>query len=139
MDLSNVEFHQMDVMEMSAEKFGKFDYIIAHGLYSWIPAFVREKVLALCREMLAENGIGYVSYNAYPGAHHRQMVQKMMSFHTRDTSEPMEKVGKAISFLAFLCEHATEKEVYQIDSQSGIETSFRARSRRYFSRRFSRN
>jgi methyltransferase-like protein len=64
--------------------------------------------------MLAENGVGYISYNAYPGAHHRRMVQKILSFHTRDAAAPMEKVGKAISFLAFLCEHSTEKEVYQI-------------------------
>jgi methyltransferase-like protein/SAM-dependent methyltransferase len=124
LDLSNVEFHQLDVMQMTAEKFGKFDYIIAHGLYSWIPAFVREKVLALYREMLAENGVGYVSYNAYPGAHHRQMVQKMMSFHTRATTKPMEKVGKAISFLAFLCEHAGEKEVYQIILNQELKRHF---------------
>lgn len=114
LNLSNIEFHQLDVMQMTAADFGKFDYIIAHGLYSWIPAFVREKVLALYREMLAENGVGYISYNAFPGAHHRRMVQKILSFHTRGTNEPMEKVGAAISFLAFLCEYSTEKEVYQI-------------------------
>jgi methyltransferase-like protein/SAM-dependent methyltransferase len=124
LNLSNVEFHRMDVTRMTAGEFGKFDYIIAHGLYSWIPAFVREKVLALYREMLAENGVGYVSYNAYPGAHHRRMVQEMMSFHTRDTSEPMEKVGKAISFLAFLCEHADEKEFYQIILNQELKRHF---------------
>lgn len=110
--LQNVEFYQMDVMEMSAEKFGKFDYIIAHGLFSWVPEFVREKVLALYREMLAPNGVGYVSYNAYPGSHHREMVQKMMRFHARHFDDPMEQVGKSISFLAFLCENTTEKEVF---------------------------
>jgi SAM-dependent methyltransferase/methyltransferase-like protein len=113
LNLSNVEFQRLDVMLVTAADFGKFDYIIAHGLYSWVPAFVREKILALCREMLEENGVGYISYNAYPGAHHRRMVQKILSFHTREINEPMEKVGKAISFLAFLCEHSTETEVYQ--------------------------
>src|SRR5215204_7193153 len=102
LNLQNVEFYQLDVMEMSAQEFGKFDYVIAHGLFSWVPDFVREKTLALYREFLNESGVGYISYNAFPGAHHRQMVQKMMQFHARHFSEPLEKVGKSISFLAFL-------------------------------------
>lgn len=112
LNLQNVEFYQMDVMRMTAEEFGKFDYVIAHGLFSWIPMQVRDKVLALYRELLDESGVGYISYNAFPGAHHRQMVQKMMRFHSKHFDEPMEKVGKSISFLAFLCEHTTEKEVF---------------------------
>lgn len=110
--LQNCEFAQMDVMEMTAHDFGKFDYIIAHGLFSWIPEFVREKVLEIYREMLTENGVGYISYNAFPGAHHRQMVQKMMRYHSKNVDEPLEKVGKAVSFLAFLGENVTEKEIF---------------------------
>ena len=30
-----------------------FDYIICHGIYSWVPAPVREKILAICRDNLA--------------------------------------------------------------------------------------
>ncbi len=124
LNLSNLEFHQMDVMEMSVADFGKFDYIIAHGLFSWVPDFVREKTLVLYREMLNENGVGYISYNAFPGAHHRQMVQKMLRFHTKNVDEPLEKVGKSISFLAFLSENATEKEVFAPILQSELKRHF---------------
>jgi methyltransferase-like protein/SAM-dependent methyltransferase len=113
LDLTNVEFHQIDVLKMNAEKFGKFDYIVAHGLFSWIPDFVREKVLEIYREMLVESGVGYISYNAFPGSHQREMVRNIMRHHTRQLSEPEEKVGSAISFLAFLCENVTDKEVFQ--------------------------
>jgi SAM-dependent methyltransferase len=113
LNLANVEFYRLDVTEMTAAEFGRFDYIVAHGLYSWVPDFAREKILALYGEMLAENGVGYVSYNAYPGAHYREMVGKMMRFHTRRFAEPMEKVGQAISFLAFLCEHTTDRQIFQ--------------------------
>ena len=68
LELHNIDFRKMDVMEMSAKDFGKFDYITAHGLFSWVPDFVREKVLSLFDELLEPNGIGYISYNAYPGA-----------------------------------------------------------------------
>ena len=124
LNLENVEFHQMDVMEMSSDEFGKFDYVIAHGLFSWVPDFVRDKVLALYREFLEENGVGYISYNAFPGAHHRQMVQKMMRFHARHFEEPLEKVGKAVSFLAFLGENATEKEIFAPILQSELKRHF---------------
>ena len=124
LNLSNLEFYQMDVMEMSVADFGKFDYIIAHGLFSWVPKFVQEKTLALCREMLNENGVGYISYNAFPGAHHRQMVQKMLRFHTKNVDEPLEKVGKSISFLAFLAENSTEKEIFTPILQSELKRHF---------------
>ena len=113
LELSNVEFRQMDVMEMSVKEFGRFDYIIAHGLFSWVPEFVREKVLQLFDELLEPNGIGYVSYNAYPGAFTREMTRSVMNFHTRNTNDPTEKVRRSISFLTDLAAHATEQNVYK--------------------------
>src|SRR5579862_8159289 len=53
--LKNVSLLQMDVLKTPAD-IGMFDYIIAHGLYSWVPEVVREKILALCRDHLADNG-----------------------------------------------------------------------------------
>lgn len=111
--LSNIEFHNLDLMDLSTADFDKFDYITAHGLFSWVPEPVRVRTLSLIREMLSENGIGYISYSAFPGAHHRQMVQEMMRFHTRGVSKPAEKVEKAISFLGFLTENTSERDVFQ--------------------------
>jgi methyltransferase-like protein len=113
LNIENIEFHEMDVLEMSVEEFGKFDYIIAHGLFAWVPEIVREKVLALYREMLVENGIGYISYNAYPGAHYRELVREMMLFDTKETEDPMEKVGNAITFLTSLMKNATETKAFK--------------------------
>ena len=124
LNLRNIEFHQMDVMEMAVADFGKFDYVIAHGLFSWVPDFVRDKVLALYRDFLDENGVGYISYSAFPGAATRQMVQRMMRFHSKNFDEPLEKVGKAVSFLAFLGENATEKEIFAPLLQSELKRHF---------------
>lgn len=110
--LRNCDFIQADVAEMRAGDYGEFDYIIAHGLFSWVPDTVRERVLAICSEMLSANGVGYISYNAFPGAHYRQMVQRMMRYHARDEADPVEKVGKAITFLSFLAENAADREIY---------------------------
>ena len=64
--LGNVSLRQMDVMELP-DDFGPFDYVIAHGLYSWVPPAVRERVLEICRSRLSPGGIAFVSYNALPG------------------------------------------------------------------------
>ena len=124
LNLSNIEFRQIDVMQMQTDEFGKFDYITAHGLISWIPEAVREKVLEIYSTMLAPNGVGYISYNAYPGGHIRDMARRMMRYHTRGFSDPQEKVGEAISFLAFLAEYSTEKEGYQQFLQRELKRHF---------------
>ena len=113
LNLKNIEFHQTDVMKMTVEDFGKFDYITAHGLFSWVPEIVREKILLLYQEMLTPNGIGYISFNAFPGAHQRQMVGNIIRYFTKEISEPSEKVEKSVAFLDFLTEHSDEAKVYQ--------------------------
>lgn len=125
LNLSNTTFHQLDIMKMTVEDFGKFDYIIAHGLYSWIPAFVREKVLSLYREMLAPNGVGYVSYNAYPGAHIRDLGRGIMSFHAQKFSDPMEKIRNAITFLSFVTENTSDTKIYKQMLEFEVERHFR--------------
>ena len=59
---------------------GEFDYILAHGLYSWVPAGVRDALLALCRARLAPQGIAFISYNAYPGQYERRMLREMLLY-----------------------------------------------------------
>lgn len=124
LNLPNLSFRQIDVMQMTEKDFGKFDYIIAHGLISWIPDFVRERVFEIYREMLAPNGVGYISYNTFPGGHIRDMARRIMRYHTRNTSEPTEKVRKAMTFLAFLVENSTEKEAFQPFLQREFERHF---------------
>ncbi len=111
--LSNVEFYQKDVTEMSAADSGTFDYVTAHGLFSWVPQFVRDKVLALFRELLNENGVGYISYSAFPGAYQRQMAQQILRLHTDGITDPDEKVESALSFLEFLAENTSDGGIYR--------------------------
>jgi SAM-dependent methyltransferase len=65
LQLRNIELRQMDILAVD-QTIGKFDYIIAHGVYSWVPAEVQDKLLAICGENLTPNGVAYVSYNTYP-------------------------------------------------------------------------
>jgi hypothetical protein len=70
--LANVEFVEGDLREV-AGSLGTFDYVIAHGFYSWVPADVRDAFLALAHGHLAPGGLVYVSYNVLPGCFVRQI------------------------------------------------------------------
>src|SRR4051794_33293869 len=67
--LRNVELRHGDVRAVT--DLGMFDFVIAHGVYSWIPPDARDALLATIRTHLAPNGIGYVSFNAEPGGYFR--------------------------------------------------------------------
>jgi SAM-dependent methyltransferase len=80
----------------------KFDYVVSHGVYSWIPPAAQNALLAACRHHLAENGVAYVSYNTYPGAHARELVREMMLFHAGEVADPRAKVARGIEFVRFV-------------------------------------
>lgn len=54
--LGNIRLEAMSLTEVDAA-FGCFDYIIAHGVYSWVPDTVQEAMLRLCAERLTDNGM----------------------------------------------------------------------------------
>ena len=92
--LANIEVRQGDIGEVGAE-LGRFDYIVAHGVYSWVPEPVREHILVLCRELLSENGVAYISYNALPGWRMRGMLRDMLLHHCRHASTPRARLAAA--------------------------------------------
>ena len=81
--LTNVSLIQSDIASIGSE-LGTFDYIIAHGVYSWVDDDVKDALLRLIDEHLAEDGIAYVSYNTYPGWHTMDEVRQLMMFSNRD-------------------------------------------------------
>lgn len=100
--LDNVSLLQGDILNFD-ESLGSFDYIIAHGFYSWISDEMKDKLLDIISHHLADNGIAYVSYNTYPGWHTMEEVRQLMLFANRGYDEltHKEKVlrGKTVGSL----------------------------------------
>lgn len=84
------------------DAYGQFDYIICHGVYSWVPPEIQDAILRVCSRNLAPSGIAYVSYNAYPGWHQRGMVRDMMKFHDNPSLPPAQRIAAARAFTTFL-------------------------------------
>lgn len=101
--LGNVRFEQRDIMAIMPD-IGVFDYIIAHGVFSWVPDPVRERILALFGALLAPHGVAYVSYNALPGCRFRDLARDVMLFETAGIENPSERVTVARASLKAFAE-----------------------------------
>lgn len=100
LSITNLDLLEGDVNE-SHHHLGTYDYIIAHGFYSWVDEETKDNFLRLCKEHLAENGILYMSYNTYPGWHKMDSVRALLEFANKDidTLNHREKVrhGKTVA------------------------------------------
>lgn len=79
---------------------GEFDFIIAHGVYSWVPDAVRAALLAACRERLRPQGIAYVSFNVAAGWRTYGRLRELLMQHDDSRLGPMQRVERARSVLA---------------------------------------
>ncbi len=75
--LTNIRFEAMDIADLPAD-WGEFDYIICHGVYSWVPDHVRSRILDIAGTQLSAHGLAFISYNTYPGWHARGMLRSLM-------------------------------------------------------------
>lgn len=113
LELSNIDFQQADVTDLDLEDLGEFDFIIAHGLFSWVPDVVREAILTIYQQCLAPSGIGYISYNALPGCHIRRISSEIMQYHSRLETDALNKVGRGIEGLRAIATASASDSIYQ--------------------------
>ncbi len=109
--LTNIELRRQSVTELGPGD-GPFDYVICHGVYSWVPAEVRTAILRVCAERLTDNGVAIVSYNVMPGWHMKRVVRDSMIAHAAHIPDPTRKIAEARWFLEFLKDHAPKDTPY---------------------------
>lgn len=109
--IGNVRFEQADILGVD-DSWGRFDYIICHGIYSWVPNDVRKKVLAICNANLTADGVALVSYNVYPGWHFRGMIRDMMLYHVSGNEDTQAQIAQARAMLDFLLENCPRDSAY---------------------------
>ncbi len=109
--LNRVQLRAENILELD-RSLGTFDYIICHGVYSWVPPVVQEKILQLMAELLSPQGIGYISYNTYPGWHFRGLLRDMMRFHVRRLEQPLEMVQAGRALLDYIDQTLPHPDFY---------------------------
>ena len=120
LDVKNIEFIARPFADMPPLE--KFDYIICHGVYSWVDDDARERILEICRTQLVENGLAVISYNTLPGWNMVRSLREMMLFHAKLFDDPVEKVGQAMELLRFVRDNNSEGSAYRtvIDSEINL-------------------
>ena len=111
--LVNVELHRADLTALP--QLGTFDYVVAHGVYSWIAPAARDALLAACREHLAPGGIAYVSYDVMPGGHVREITRQILRWHLRDVDDPAERIAGARGLLRALADSGSEQAAWALE------------------------
>ena len=91
--LRNLELIHGDICEFKSDE--KFDYIIAHGVFSWVPDFVKDAILRVVRENLSQNGVAFISYNTYPGWKIKDVVRDLMLLAAKDKDSTEERLKAA--------------------------------------------
>jgi methyltransferase-like protein/trans-aconitate methyltransferase len=99
--LANIDLAHLSIMDVD-EQLGVFDYIICHGVFSWVAHDVQERILAVCKSHLAPQGVAYVSYNTYPGWHLRGVVREMAWGASSPEQPARERLSRARRLLEFL-------------------------------------
>jgi methyltransferase-like protein/cyclopropane fatty-acyl-phospholipid synthase-like methyltransferase len=107
--LENLTLRAMSLLDIN-DDFGLFDYIICHGVYSWVPAPARDKILEIFARNLTPDGVGYLSYNTYPGWHFRGMVRALFKYHSDGFPDPKTRVDQSRAILDFVAQSVPNTE-----------------------------
>lgn len=100
--IKNIELITMDICDLISIYKDKlsFDYIIVHGVYSWVPNEVRAAILESSRELLDDDGVALISYNTYPGWKINEITRDFMRFSAVN-SDKQDKLQAALNALKF--------------------------------------
>jgi len=112
----NLELRAASITDVTPQ-WGKFDYIITHGVFSYVPHEVAEKVLQICAEQLSPNGLAYISFNTYPGWHVRMWAREAMQFHADEFADPMAKARAGRDFILALAQAPFTAALLRSESQ----------------------
>ena len=111
--LTNIEMTVGDILSADFGV-GAFDYVIAHGVYSWVPEPVRDGLLASIRRHLAPHGVAFVSYNAMPGGRIRQALRDRLLFAVRDEKGAAARAEAARAHLLVLIDGFSKDDPFQV-------------------------
>lgn len=102
--LRNIELICGDIAAVDFAVEG-FDYVICHGVFSWVPPEVQDAVLRVASRCLAPNGVAAISYNVLPGWHLREPIRGMLMAHCGSEGSPQARVERARELLKLFETH----------------------------------
>ena len=109
--LANVEIRCQSFTEIGDE-LGSFDYVICHGVYSWVPPAVQDAIFGIIAARLSPVGVACISYNVLPGWRMLQPLRDAFMLQIPDDVDSLARVARARELLTFLSEATPDKGPY---------------------------
>lgn len=132
--IHNIELINADISQVNFNT--KFDYIICHGVFSWVPEFVQEAILNVIKNYLNPNGIAFISYNTYPGWKIKEIAKELMSFGSDVMSDRVSRVNQGFDMLNFTNKILKRKNVSLFNSISDLFNNIVSLPTHYISHEF---
>jgi len=104
LQLTNITFAATDFESARRSLTGHFDYIIAHGVFSWVSPETRAALLELCAERLRPGGLLYLNYNARPGWNVRGLIRDFLLLQTTKIRDLRARTDRAREIAARLAQ-----------------------------------
>lgn len=107
--VKNIELKHLSITDLD-DSYGKFDYIICHGVFSWVPDEVKEGIMKAAKNLLSKNGVAFISYNTLPGWNMVNTVRDVMLYHSANFQNTDQKIQQSRAALNFLNESLEKQE-----------------------------
>ena len=117
--IGNLDLHFGDILSYPRQG-ERFDYIIAHGVYGWIPAPVRQSLLELIAARLAPGGVAYVSYDCMPAAAAKASINKFLRRRVAHLRGPQAQIAAAMKLINVLAHNQRPDSRLAFDLQQAV-------------------
>lgn len=100
--VDNLELVHARLEDVDPATLGTFDYVICHGVLSWVAPDVQAALWRLVTATLDPSGVALVSFNCTPGWAVRDQIRHAILEHTRDApvEEHLERTRELLSVFA---------------------------------------
>lgn len=129
--LSNIAFEAASFVDWQHAQ-APFDYVIAHGLMSWITPWLQTLLLATFKRMLSRRGVAFVSYNTWPGWTMQHAIRQLMRHHNRGITDIDEAIARAQALLDVLLATVPESESAYREYLASVASIARDPDKRYY-------
>jgi SAM-dependent methyltransferase len=128
--LENVRFLERDFERLEREDLPDFDFVVAHGILSWVSPAKRDAAIAFAAAKLKPGGLLYVSYNALPGWASIEPLRRLMLDHTAKMGGPsLDRAREGVAHLQRLADsgagyfgsHPTARSMLALMQTAGLD------------------
>jgi SAM-dependent methyltransferase len=123
--LENVGVLERDFSALLDEDIGEFDYIVAHGVLSWVSPEKRKALIDFAKAKLKPGGILNVSYNTMPGWASVEPLRQLLLFGGKGETS-LERARSGLEFAKSMQRAGAEYFVKNAAASEMLDTMTRA-------------